>query len=261
MSEIRHLMVEFTRFAQALDAAPDEAARVHVAVRSSVALVSGCEHAGFTVNDGGRLFTEVASDDLVSRADILQCELSEGPCLDVMRDQDALVSNDLTQEHRWPGWASRVHAELGFGSMMSLFVYTGRRSYGALSLYADQRHRFDGEDVAVAQALAAHLAVTIDGGRQIDQLKVAMDSRTIIGQAQGLLMGRLNIDADQAFDYLRRISSHSNRKLAVVAMEIVRTRQLPSRPRSIGSVASQSGSLAAQAVRSLQPGAVADEHD
>jgi hypothetical protein len=246
MSEIRHLMVEFTRFAQALDAAPDEAARVHVAVRSSVALVSGCKHAGFTVNDGGRLFTEVASDDLVSRADILQCELSEGPCLDVMRDQDALVSNDLTQEHRWPGWASRVHAELGFG---------------ALSLYADQRHRFDGEDVAVAQALVAHLAVTIDGGRQIDQLKVAMDSRTIIGQAQGLLMGRLNIDADQAFDYLRRISSHSNRKLAVVAMEIVRTRQLPSRPRSIGSVASQSGSLAAQAVRSLQPGAVADEHD
>jgi hypothetical protein len=231
-------MVELTRLAQALDAAPDEDTRVRVAVRSSVLIVSGCDHAGFTVNEGGRLSTEVGSDDLVGRANSLQNALSEGPCLDVMRDQDALVSNDLTQEDRWPRWASRVHADLGVGSMMSLLVYTGRRSYGALSLYADQRHRFDGEDVAVGQALAAHLAVTLDVGRQIDQLKVAMDSRTIIGQAQGLLMGRLGIDADQAFDYLRRISSVSNRKLSVVAMEIVRTRQLPSRPSNVGSVAS-----------------------
>ena len=238
MSEVRHLMVEFTRLAQALDAAPDEDTRIRIAVGSSVLIVSGCDHAGFTVNEGGRLSTEVGSDDLVGRANSLQSELAEGPCLDVMRDQDALVSNDLTQEHRWPRWASRVHADLGVGSMMSLLVFTGRRSYGALSLYADQRHRFDGEDVAVGQALAAHLAVTLDVGRQIDQLKVAMDSRTIIGQAQGLLMGRLGIDADQAFDYLRRISSVSNRKLSVVAMEIVRTRQLPSRPTSIGSVAS-----------------------
>jgi GAF domain-containing protein len=238
VSEVRDLLVELTRLAQALDAAPDEDTRVQIAVGSSVLIVSGCDHAGFTVNEGGRLSTEAGSDDLVCRANRLQGELSEGPCLDVVRDQDALVSNDLTQEHRWPRWASRVHAELGVGSMMSLLVYTGRRSYGALSLYSDQRHRFVGEDVAVGRALAAHLALTLDAGRQIDQLKVAMDSRTIIGQAQGLLMGRLDIDADQAFDYLRRISSHSNRKLAVVAMEIVRTRQLPSRPREMASVAS-----------------------
>jgi GAF domain-containing protein len=238
VSEVRDLMVELTRLALALDAAPDEDARVRVAVGGSRLIVSGCDHAGFTVDEGGRLSTEVGSDDLVRRADSLQGELSEGPCLGMMRDQDALVSNDLTQERRWPRWASRVHAELGVGSMMALLVHTDRHSYGRLSLYSDQRHRFVGEDVAVGQAIAAQLAVTLDAGRQIDQLKVAMDSRTIIGQAQGLLMGRLEIDADQAFDYLRRISSHSNRKLAVVAMEIVRTRQLPARPREMASVAS-----------------------
>jgi hypothetical protein len=238
VSEVRDLMVELTRLAQALHAAPDEDARVRIAVGGSMLIVSGCDHAGFTVDVGGRLSTAAGSDDLVHRADRLQSELSEGPCLGMVPDQDALVSNDLTQEHRWPRWASRVHAELGVGSMMALLVHTDRHSYGALSLYSDQRHRFVGEDVAVGQAIAAHLAVTLDAGRQIDQLKVAMDSRTIIGQAQGLLMGRLEIDADQAFDYLRRISSHSNRKLAVVAMEIVRTRQLPSRPREMASVAS-----------------------
>lgn len=237
MSEARHLMTGFTRLTQALDAAPDEAARIQIAVGTSVLMVRGCDHAGFTVNDGGTLSTEGGSDDLVSRANSLQSELSEGPCLDV-RDQDALVSNDLMQDRRWPRWASRVHGELGVGSMMSLLVYTRRRSYGALSLYADQRHRFDEEDVAVGQALAAHLAVTIDAGRHLDQLRLAMDSRTIIGQAQGLLMGHLGIDADQAFDYLRRISSESNRKLSAVAAEIVRTRQLSGVRKDLGAVAS-----------------------
>jgi len=40
-------------------------------------------------------------------------------------------------------------------------------------------------------------------------------------------MMSLNMDADQAFDYLRRVSSESNWRLSVVAADIVRTRQVP----------------------------------
>ena len=54
MSEVGRLMVEFARLAQALDAASDEDARVRVAVGGSVLVVSGCDHAGFTVNEGAR---------------------------------------------------------------------------------------------------------------------------------------------------------------------------------------------------------------
>jgi len=113
------------------------------------------------------------------------------------------------------------------GSMMSLLVYTDRHSYGALSLYAQRGNTFDADDVAVGQALAGHLAVIMTSGRDIDQLGLALHNRTIIGQAQGLLMARLNISADQAFDYLRRVSSHTNRKLAQVAEEIATTGRLP----------------------------------
>ncbi|MFC7723866.1 GAF and ANTAR domain-containing protein [Nocardioides sp. GCM10028917] len=232
MNEERHLVVELTRLVRALDAAADEDTRVQIAVRSAVSLVRGGAHGGFTVNEAGALLTAASSDDVVSRADTLQCELGEGPYLDVMRDQDALVSNDLRQEHRWPRWASRLHAELGVGSMMSLLVHTGRCSYGVLSLYADHRRAFDGDAVAVGQALASHLAVMIGTGRQIGQLEIAMQSRTIIGQAQGILMRDLNMSADRAFDYLRRLSSESNRKLSVIAMEIAHTRQVPLPPRS-----------------------------
>ena len=192
-----------------------------------MSLVNGCHHAGITINDKGGLLTRVSSDDLVRRANELQHELGEGPCLDVMRDQDTLVSPDLAQERRWPRWAPRVHQELGVGSMMSLLVYTNTYSFGALSLYAQRDYRFDGDDVAVGQALVGHLAVIMNAGREIDQLGLALNTRLVIGQAQGVLMERLAIDTNQAFDYLRRVSSYSNRKLVDVADEIARTRKLP----------------------------------
>ena len=63
--------------------------------------------------------------------------------------------------------------------------------------------------------------------RQIEQLEVAVDHRTLIGQAQGILMERMRVDADTAFQYLCRVSSHTNRKLIDIAVEIAQTRELP----------------------------------
>jgi AmiR/NasT family two-component response regulator len=48
-----------------------------------------------------------------------------------------------------------------------------------------------------------------------------------VGQAQGILMERYSIDAGQAFTVLRRYSSHLNRKLRLVAEDIVKSRELP----------------------------------
>lgn len=227
MNEAKHFMHEFTQLSQGLADAPDEDARLKVAVDGAVSLVDRCDHAGITLNRNGGLLTRAGSDDLVYRANGLQTGLGEGPCLDVRRDQNTLVSQDLATERRWPRWAPRVHSELGVDSMMSLLVYTEVHSFGALSMYARQGHRFDADDVAVAQALAGHLSVLMTAEKKIDQLGLGLHNRNVIGQAQGILMERFDMTADQTFDYLRRISSHSNRKLIVVAAEIAHTRQLP----------------------------------
>jgi len=100
-----------------------------------------------------------------------------------------------------------------------------------LSLYGDRPQAFDAKDLAVAQVLAGHLAVSMAAGREIDQRGVAFASRTIIGQAEAILMERFDLDADQAFDYLRRVSCDANRKLAVVAEDLVRTPGLRQRVR------------------------------
>ena len=205
----------------------DENARLQLAVDSAVTLVARCDHAGITINESGGLLTRVSSDDMVRRANELQYELGEGPCLNFHRDHDTMIVVDLANDERWPVWAPKVHHEFGVTSMMSLLVFTDDHSFGALSLYAAHGKHFDVDDVAVAQALAGHLALSMSAEREIDQLGMAIVSRLVIGRAEGILMERLDITADQAFDYLRRISSHGNRKLVAVASDIARTRKLP----------------------------------
>ena len=107
MNDATSLLGGFTELAKALAAAPDEDTRLKAAVDAAVDLVTRCDHAGLTVNENGRLLTRASTDDLVCRANELQTESGEGPCLDVRRDQNTLVSPELALEERWPAWAPR----------------------------------------------------------------------------------------------------------------------------------------------------------
>ena len=49
----------------------------------------------------------------------------------------------------------------------------------------------------------------------------------MVGQAQGILMERERITADQAFDVLRRASQYMNIKLREVAETLVETGESP----------------------------------
>lgn len=49
----------------------------------------------------------------------------------------------------------------------------------------------------------------------------AYASRTLIEQAKGIIMGRLEVGAEEAFGVLARISHHTNTKLSAVASELV----------------------------------------
>lgn len=227
MSDTKHWAGGFAELMQALSSAKDETSRLQLALDSAVRLVDHCKHAGYTINEKSGITTRLGSDDLVKRANELQFEIGEGPCLEVSREQVTLVCRDLTQERRYPSWASRVQAELGVGSMMSVLVYHDEKSYGCLSFYADLGETFEADEIAVAEAISAHLAVVMTAGREIDHLSMALRNRLAIGRAEGIIMERLDITAEQAFDYLRRVSSHTNRKLVVIATEIAETRQLP----------------------------------
>lgn len=197
-------------------------------------LVEGCDHVGVTIASRGRLSTPAASDDLVRQGDAWQYELGEGPCVDSVVDQQTVVAQDLTADRRWTRWGPKVVDQLGVNAMMSLLLYTDTTSFGALNLYADRTHPWDHRQVGLAQSLAGHLAVAAADAAEIDNRGLAMISRTVIGQAEGIVMERFGLDAEQAFAYLRRLSQESHRRLIVVAEDLVATRELPSLSSQIG---------------------------
>ena len=55
----------------------------------------------------------------------------------------------------------------------------------------------------------------------VEELTLALESRTLIGQATGWVMARYGLSADEAFVYLVRRSQDSNTKLRIVCAELV----------------------------------------
>ncbi len=76
-------------------------------------------------------------------------------------------------------------------------------------------------------ALALFAAGNEDEARRTDNLQAALTTRGLIGQAQGILMERERITADQAFDVLRRASQRLNIKLRDVAQTLIDTGEDP----------------------------------
>lgn len=195
------------------------------AVHAAVALIKPVEAASVSlVHARGRIETQAATDDMCRRADELQIELDEGPCLQAIRDEETVVVRDLSSETRWPRWSSRAAEELGVRSMLCLQLYVAEDdTIGALSLYSKQWDAFDDLDVRVtALALAAHVAVAATATQEGEGLRSALANRTIIGQAQGMLIQRYELTPEQAFAVLTRASQHANRKLHEISAEMVR---------------------------------------
>ena len=102
--------------------------------------------------------------------------------------------------------------------------------FGTINQYAASSNAFDRADEEMAIVLAAHAAVAIDSigmNSEIDQLKLAVRSRDIIGQAKGILMSSAGLNADQAFDALRHASQMLNRRLAEIATDVAYLGRLP----------------------------------
>ncbi|MCW2783533.1 MAG: hypothetical protein JWP74_50, partial [Marmoricola sp.] len=73
----------------------------------------------------------------------------------------------------------------------------------------------------------SHAAATIMSVRERENLREAVEGRTVIGQAQGILMERFDLDADRAFSVLRRFSQTENIKLRQVAELVIANGDLP----------------------------------
>jgi GAF domain-containing protein len=206
-------------------------------VTAAVDLIDGADLASLSVlTAGGGIRTPAYTDPLALHLDEVQYDTGEGLLVDTAFGGHLpyLDAADLAASSEWPTFAP-LAAGLGIRAVLSLGVFTsgsaGRqparpahwRTLGALNLYARRPHAFDRNAHDVGLLLAAHAAVALAATAQASQLREALRSRDVIGQAKGILMERRKLTADEAFEVLRETSQRLNIKLRDVAAWIADT--------------------------------------
>lgn len=150
---------------------------------------------------------------------------SGGPAVEAI-ERGVEVRVELPAE-KWSHF-SAVAEKAAVRSVWSLPLQVGGNTAGTLNLYSSDRSPWDPPTSEAARLLArqatvllAHAAALAHSEQMNATLRRALETRTVIGQAQGVLMARQGTTPDEAFDVLRRASQRTNRKLRDVAAEIV----------------------------------------
>jgi GAF domain-containing protein len=183
--------------------------------------------------------TVANSDDFAIAVDEIQYGRGQGPCLEVLRTGEAIGVPDLADDERWGSY--RIHAlAYGVRSSLSLPLDIDGETRGALNLYAKIAHSFDeaaDRCAAFARQAATALTLVVRSAAQTtleEQLRAAVETRGVVDQAVGIVMGQQRIGASEAFAILRNASQTRNRKLRDIAADLIETvtgkPPLPTRP-------------------------------
>jgi hypothetical protein len=137
-----------------------------------------------------------------------------------------VTCDDLRSDTRWPEFAVAAAAH-GYRSIVATELLPAAEPgepSGTLTLYSRRAGGLSQADRDTALLLAMHGSLALAHVRTAEladlaqtQLRQAVDTRDVIGQAKGILMNRQGVTADQAFDLLRRISQELNVKLVDIA--------------------------------------------
>jgi GAF domain-containing protein len=122
----------------------------------------------------------------------------------------------------------------GIYAALSVPVELDGSPIGTLDIYNSDPWDWDDSEIAAAQAyagvVASLLAAAVTAqvkGRLANQLQAALEHRWLIEQAKGMLMGRERLDAQAAFERLRRAARSSSRRVADVARDVIAGKPLP----------------------------------
>ncbi|MGY1779306.1 GAF domain-containing protein [Geodermatophilus sp. SYSU D01036] len=196
--------------------------------------LDGADAASVTLMRGDEAFTADYPDEMALRAEELQYERGHGPCTDAGRGGVVLRVDDTRTEQRRRDYAARV-VEHGVRSSLSVPLPFQGTVIGALDVYSREPGRFaDPEVVDAASTVAETLAVAVANareharrGEEAAHLRLAMQSRAVIEQAEGVLMAQRGVDAARAFEILREASMRYDRELRDIAEGIVESVQAP----------------------------------
>ena len=155
----------------------------------------------------------------------LQDDAEEGPSLDAALTRRTVSSVDLAAEDRWPLCRSELLGGVGVTGVIATPFVGEQGTLATLTWWATDQGAFGDDEVAIAELLATRAAASLSFATTVETLNDALDSRSSIGAAIGIVMERYSLDRDSAFRFLVRLSQNGNVKLRAVAEKLIESQE------------------------------------
>jgi hypothetical protein len=209
LEDVRHALVELGRLRFG-GMRVEEAIREIVETTHSMFAVDG---AGLMLADAAQHLRAVAaSDDRFAHLEDIQVRHQEGPCIEAFDTKELVGAIDLEREGRWPLFSEAAVRREVRAVLASPLPYN-QDAVGVVAVLSERSRPW------------SLIASIIQGEEQSElagQLQGALNSRQVIEQAKGVLMGRQGISAREAYERLRSRARAERRKLALVCSDVVR---------------------------------------
>jgi GAF domain-containing protein len=192
-------------------------------------------HAIFSVDGAGLMLADVdhhllnaaVSDDRMRHLEEIQIRHQQGPCISAFEEKELVRAEDLKRDDRWPEFSPHAIAR-GVGAVLASPIPYNQDAVGVVAVLSEQSRPWSAEaelGLLAFTDLAALLIATMLMGEQQTalavQLQGALNSRAIIEQAKGVLIGQQGLSARDAYTQLRAQARAERRKLAAIAAEVV----------------------------------------
>ncbi|MGO4860166.1 GAF and ANTAR domain-containing protein [Arthrobacter sp. 2MCAF14] len=180
-----------------------------------------------TVKVRRRPLTAAGGSSRAVQIDRFEQAIGDGPCIAALREMSPVIIDDGSTDLRWPALTKKF-AEIGVHSSLGIPMEISEDASAALNFFASKPGAFtpDVFNKAVGFAAAARnilqLSVRIDSAHhRAEDLESAMQSRTAIDVACGVIMAQNRCSQAEAMEILTKVSSNRNRKLRDVATELI----------------------------------------
>jgi GAF domain-containing protein len=182
---------------------------------------------GVTLQRRKRTMTVAGSSPRAVALDQIEQSMGEGPCLEALRTKSVILVTDVDTDPRWPEYQRQLAAN-ACRSTLGVPLEIGPDAAAALNFFASGKGVFTKKIVEEAAGFAdlagraLRLAVRIGTHQsRAEDLQSAMEHRTSIDLACGVIMAQNRCSQEEAMSILTRVSSTRNQKLRVVAAELL----------------------------------------
>ena len=173
------------------------------------ATVAGADGVSVSLHRHGAVTTVAASDDRIAQMDRDQYATGQGPCLAAAAGGRAVSMPVLSKDDRWPEFTSRARMG-GIASILSSPLMAHKGPVGALNMYSRAERAFGPEQRQLASLFAEQASMIIEEAAVhparpdvAERLHAGLRDRQVIAQAQGVLMARRGVTAEEAHSILR----------------------------------------------------------